>query len=82
MLEDLEPPHKTTTRPKTGTESYSFIYNRGYDDASFVIREHLLHEIYEAIADTKRTKEEIHNLLMIYSRVVKLTQKGRNDEKQ
>lgn len=83
MLEDLEPPKgraKIKTRGDQERE-YEFLYQRGYDDAMYEVRQKLLDVIKDAVADTKISKEEIHNLFILYYEIADTHERRRRDEK-
>lgn len=83
MLEDLEPPKgraKIKTRGDQERE-YEFLYQRGYDDAMYEVRQKLLDVIKDAVADTKISKEEIHNLFILYYEIADTHERRRRDER-
>lgn len=79
MLEDLEPPKRRTRGDQE--REYEFLYQRGYDDAMYAVRQKLLDVIKDAVADTKISKEEIHNLFILYYEISEAHGKKRQNEK-
>lgn len=80
MLEDLEPPKRAKIKTRGDQErEYIFLYEKGYDEAMYEVRQELLDQIREAVANTKITNEEIHHLFVLYYKISEMHERKKNE---
>lgn len=81
MLEDLEPPKGRRQIKTRGDQEreYIFLYEKGYDDAMYAVRQKLLDSIRGAVANTKITNEEIHHLFVLYYEISEMHERKKSE---